>query len=317
MSNLKRPAKCAVSGIYKILNHTNGSFYIGSSVNMLHRCQDHSKNLNKNTHHSIYLQRAINKYGIENFEFIPIMYCPRDKETLEYWEQYFMDSLKPEYNMSPTAGSSKGVKRTPEQCATISKINKGRKFSEQSRKNLSEGTRKSYASGNRKSVKGTVWTKEQKEKRKQQSKEKWDLMSPEKKANSLKALTYVPPKQTHCKRGHELTPENCRKSALEKGKKSCRICSALTRRSRRKAMAESEGRVYNPAGIPSKVYPDGYLSEYLTNSPPPEALKVKTRVIPIEHIQLMVTKRLQIKAFLKSQGFKTKRQFHDHIIALI
>ena len=63
------------SGIYKIENQITKDIYIGSSVNLNNRKSRHFKDLEKSKHHSIILQRAIDKYKIENFKFIVIEYC--------------------------------------------------------------------------------------------------------------------------------------------------------------------------------------------------------------------------------------------------
>ena len=56
-------------GIYKIINNITKDCYIGSSINLHNRKSRHFKDLSKNKHHSIILQRAVNKYGIDNFTF--------------------------------------------------------------------------------------------------------------------------------------------------------------------------------------------------------------------------------------------------------
>lgn len=64
-----------MKGIYKIVNLVNGKFYIGSCVNFKKRKTRHLMDLKKNRHHSLLLQRAFNKYGIENFIFEFIEEC--------------------------------------------------------------------------------------------------------------------------------------------------------------------------------------------------------------------------------------------------
>jgi group I intron endonuclease len=64
-------------------------------------------------HHSIKLQRAYNKYGIDNFIYEIIEEC--NELLLIEREQYWIDSLnscKNGYNSSPTAGSPLGIKRS-------------------------------------------------------------------------------------------------------------------------------------------------------------------------------------------------------------
>lgn len=50
----------SVSGIYRI--NINNKCYIGSAVNIKHRWMRHKTQLTNQTHHSILLQRAYNKY---------------------------------------------------------------------------------------------------------------------------------------------------------------------------------------------------------------------------------------------------------------
>src|SRR3989304_1436717 len=59
-----------ISGIYKIINKTNGKYYVGSSNDIIGRWFTHKSQLNRNNHCNPHLQRAWNKYGKDNFEFI-------------------------------------------------------------------------------------------------------------------------------------------------------------------------------------------------------------------------------------------------------
>lgn len=101
------------SGIYKILNKKNNKCYIGSSSNLIKRKRQHFNSLIKNKHYNQYLQRSVNKYGIENFEFIVICKCM--EEDLITLEQYYINKLNPEYNAVLTAGKTTGYKFTEEQ----------------------------------------------------------------------------------------------------------------------------------------------------------------------------------------------------------
>jgi len=91
------------SGIYKII--INNSFYIGSACNLYQRLHQHKSNLINNKHHNKYLQNVFNKYKIVNFEIISI--CP--KEYLLKVEQWFIDNLKPKYNIRKEAHSNYGL----------------------------------------------------------------------------------------------------------------------------------------------------------------------------------------------------------------
>src|SRR5689334_15389338 len=119
-------------GIYKITNILNNKFYIGSAVSCGRRWNIHKCHLLKNKHHSKYLQNTFNKYGLNNFTF-EIIELVEDfandkailKECLLRREQYYIDSLKPEYNIAPTAGSNLGYKFSEESRNKISSIVKG------------------------------------------------------------------------------------------------------------------------------------------------------------------------------------------------
>jgi hypothetical protein len=99
-------------GIYKIVNGITKDLYIGSSRELENRKIRHFKDLRKNKHHSIILQRAVNKYGIHNFTFEIIEYC--NEEELMIREQYYFDTLFPLYNIAPIAGRALGIKHSKE-----------------------------------------------------------------------------------------------------------------------------------------------------------------------------------------------------------
>jgi group I intron endonuclease len=71
------------------------------------------------------ISKALIKYGYSNFSFEILEYCAASK-CIER-EQYYIDLLNPEYNISPKAGSRLGSKHSEE---TIAKL-KGRKISEE------------------------------------------------------------------------------------------------------------------------------------------------------------------------------------------
>jgi|SRR5690606_15164618 len=58
------------------------------------------------------IDRALLKYGFSNFTLQILEYC--EKEILLKREQYYMDLLKPKYNIVEKAGSTLGYKHTPE-----------------------------------------------------------------------------------------------------------------------------------------------------------------------------------------------------------
>lgn len=93
-------------GIYKIQNQVNGKIYIGQSVHIEHRWQEHCRA----SAHSL-IAKAIRKYGKENFTFEIIEECATDdldKLEEQYIKQY--DSLVPKgYNIKLTSETNPHV----------------------------------------------------------------------------------------------------------------------------------------------------------------------------------------------------------------
>lgn len=98
------------SVIYNIRNIINDNIYIGSAVHFNKRIYQHKFDFKNNIHHSIYLQRAYNKYGKDNFIFEIIEYVD-DTSNLIKREQLWINFFKPVYNMAKIAGSRKGIKQ--------------------------------------------------------------------------------------------------------------------------------------------------------------------------------------------------------------
>jgi group I intron endonuclease len=112
-------------GVYAITNTLNGHAYIGSSVNISQRWRAHINSLNKNEHHSDYLQRAWNKYGADSFEFTTILLC--DREHKLYFEQVLLDGLKPAYNIALDASAPmQGRHHTEDEVRRMSERQKGK-----------------------------------------------------------------------------------------------------------------------------------------------------------------------------------------------
>lgn len=113
------------SGIYIIKNNLNGDLYVGSAENLNRRWYKHIWRLKRNEHHSIILQRAFNKYGINSFIFEVLEFT--EINCLIEREQIWIEKLKPQYNVCPTAGSSKGFKHSEETKEKLRIMNLGEK----------------------------------------------------------------------------------------------------------------------------------------------------------------------------------------------
>lgn len=130
-------------GIYQIENLENGMVYIGQTYNKRGfdmRWQEHKRALEKNKHHNTYLQRAWNKYGSHNFDFVIIEHVD-DVNLLDIREQYWLDTtVSHHYNMQKEAGgSSRGLKKNLTDIAkqNVANANKSRPWTKEDRKKLS------------------------------------------------------------------------------------------------------------------------------------------------------------------------------------
>lgn len=104
---------CNCPGIYVIKNSINGKIYVGKSKNCYKRLNQHLydiRTLERNYNENPHLLSAINKYGIENFDYYLVekfdknLECPELEKLLYEKELYWMkelDSLNKEkgYNL--------------------------------------------------------------------------------------------------------------------------------------------------------------------------------------------------------------------------
>lgn len=137
------------SGVYKITNLKNKKFYIGSamtaksSVNRLYiRFRNHFFN-----YHKLFpITNAIIKYGVYNFSWEIIEFT--ELENTRSRETYYIQLLKPEYNILQSAESNLGYKHTPQtrekikqnysekRRQTIGNLNKGKTLSIETRQKI-------------------------------------------------------------------------------------------------------------------------------------------------------------------------------------
>ena len=115
-------------GIYLIFNLVSGKRYVGSSINIYNRFHEHIHILKRNEAHNKHLQNSWNKYGEESFVFQVLEYC-EPKVQFER-EQYYIDLIKPEYNLTLNVVA-----------------NTGHKVEEETKKKISNTLKAKYASG--------------------------------------------------------------------------------------------------------------------------------------------------------------------------
>lgn len=113
------------TGVYKIVNVSNGKCYVGSSVQVESRIFKHLGFLRRGDHPNAHLQAAFLKYGEQAFDFELLEVC--DKELLLKREQFYLDALVPEYNICKVAGNTLGYKHDGVAKAKMSIANAGNK----------------------------------------------------------------------------------------------------------------------------------------------------------------------------------------------
>ena len=116
------------SGIYKITNLINGKIYIGSSINLKRRMNEHLRELRLNIHSNKRLQNSYNKYGEENFKTEVVEYC--DINKVREREQFYIDNYLPYlteigYNISncSTGGNTGNSESHPKAKLNWEKVN--------------------------------------------------------------------------------------------------------------------------------------------------------------------------------------------------
>ena len=134
------------TGVYAIVNLTNEKLYVGSAARSFeYRWFKHRNDLRRGVHHSIHLQRAWDKSGESNFNFVVIETCSPE-ECLKR-EQYYLDLYQAAnaefgYNLCPIAGSNlgrKGYKHSQAACEAKSIRQLGREVSEETRRKIGAG----------------------------------------------------------------------------------------------------------------------------------------------------------------------------------
>lgn len=118
------------SGIYTITNLITKQVYVGSSQDIKARWIIHKRALVLNKHHSKKLQNVWNKYGEENFAFQVLEVCSINELTER--EQYYLDTLNPQYNIRTIADSNRGIPKSENHRNLISEAKKGVKRSQES-----------------------------------------------------------------------------------------------------------------------------------------------------------------------------------------
>ena len=109
------------AGVYCWTRVESGKKYVGSSIDIYRRFMQYYniKYITRASKSSL-ICRALLKYGYSSFSLEILEYC--DPSSVIEREQYYIDLLKPEYNILQVAGSLFGYKHTPESLEKMREI---------------------------------------------------------------------------------------------------------------------------------------------------------------------------------------------------
>ena len=91
-------ASLSLCGIYAATCIPTGKQYIGRSIDIERRWNDHLELLRANKHHSPHFQHEWNKYGEKAFQWAVLEQCSPDRLTER--EQHWIDTLAPQLNVA-------------------------------------------------------------------------------------------------------------------------------------------------------------------------------------------------------------------------
>ena len=126
-------------GVYTITCVANGRVYVGSSTDLRSRLREHGRRLESGTHRNPHLVNAAKKYGLASMQYaiVELVEDPAQLIPREQWWMDRLDSFENGFNIRPKAESNVGVKRSEETRKRMSKAQKGRLVSEETRRLLS------------------------------------------------------------------------------------------------------------------------------------------------------------------------------------
>ncbi len=114
-------------GIYAWKNEKNGKLYVGSSQDLARRLRSYFNINYLIKESSMVINKALLKEGYASFSLYILEYCSEGKKDLLQREQYYLNTLNPEYNILKIAGSLLGFKHYEKTRAKISSSKAGEK----------------------------------------------------------------------------------------------------------------------------------------------------------------------------------------------
>lgn len=114
-----------ISGVYRIVNTSNGKFYLGSTIDFERRWNEHRCGLRANKHINIRLQNSWNKHGERCFDFEVLKQC--DPKNILQEEQHYLNELNPwkqsvGYNIGRSALGGDNLTNHPDRLNIVKKL---------------------------------------------------------------------------------------------------------------------------------------------------------------------------------------------------
>ena len=154
----------ANSGIYCIENKADGKCYVGKSVNIPKRWNEHKGALRNGRHFNKHLQKAWDFYGEESFRFMVLEYANPDKlaeleiayisEHNAFGENGYNFTMggdggllgmpKSEETRRKISEANKGRQHTLEEKAKVSEALKGKSFTDEHKKRIGDANKVSH-----------------------------------------------------------------------------------------------------------------------------------------------------------------------------
>ena len=127
-----------ICAVYIIRCSANNRIYVGSSLHVLRRWNDHKRKLERGVHRSRHLQRAFRKHGMEAFSMEILEHCT--PETVLGREQHYLDTLRPfgrrGFNWSKNSRVPSGHPVSASTRRKIAKAATGRRHTEETKEKI-------------------------------------------------------------------------------------------------------------------------------------------------------------------------------------
>jgi len=121
------------SGVYCLINNTNGHAYVGSSINLASRMKNYLNNLflKSRQNSNMPIVKALLKYGQLNFSLLILEYVK--PESIAIRETFYITFIIPYYNVLKQGYSSIGYIHTQETKKLLSELAKNRRHSDETK----------------------------------------------------------------------------------------------------------------------------------------------------------------------------------------